>query len=208
MHFLQIVDDRNTKNVVREKCIESVKRFITKKDKHIIKEIKYNQDIVYMINESDKIRFTFAKEHDDLFYIDTDCFLSALPAEEQINKKKILMGETITDQGNVFDIFLFYVNGNKEFFLKNYEALTKKHNSFSVSPEQLQLLSNNSLPYDSLSYCHYSLTSLEININKQFQMIQNRLIDAEKEINAYRNSIQSMVSTVELYNRLRQDQNK
>lgn len=208
MHILQIVDDRKNRNVLREKCIESVKRFVTEKDNYIVKEIKYTQDISLMIHTTDKIRFAFAKEHNDLLYVDTDCFLSALPTEEQMKKQKIVIGETMTENGPMKDIFLFYVNGQKEFFLKNYEALTEKRSSFSLSQQQLHLFSGKIIPYDSLSYCHYSLTSLEININQQFNIITNRLVEAEKEINAYRNAIQGMVQTVELYNKLREKQGK
>jgi hypothetical protein len=202
MHILQIIDNRKTKNVIREKCIKSVKRFVTDKDTYILKEIEYNQDISSMIHTTDKIRFAFAKEHDDLLYIDTDCFLSALPAEIELKSKKIIMGETATLDGLKPDIFLFYVNNQKNFFLRNYEKLIEKHGEFSVSPKQLQLFADYT-PYNPLSYSHHSLTSLEININKHYNSLSQRLVEAEKEINSYRNAIQGMVQTVELYNKLR-----
>lgn len=207
MHILQIIDDRKTKNLVREKCIESVKRFITDKDSYILKEIQYNADVSIMINEADKYRFAFAKEHSDLLYVDTDCFLSALPTENELKSKKIIMGETITTDGPKPDIFLFYVNGQKDFFLRNYERLIAKHGGYSISPEQLQLFSNYT-PYDPLSYSHHSLTSLEVNINRHYNLLSSRLIESEKEINSYRNAIQGMVQTVELYNKLRDKQGK
>lgn len=207
MHILQIIDDRKIQNVVREKCIASVKRFVTEKDTYILKEIKYNTNISEMINEADKYRFAFAKEHSDLLYVDTDCFLSALPTEIELKSKKIIMGETVTLDGPKPDIFLFYVNDQKDFFLRNYERLIAKHGGYSISSEQLQLFTNYT-PYDPLAYSHHSLTSLEVNINRHYNLLSSKLIESEKEINSYRNAIQGMVQTVELYNKLREKQGK
>lgn len=204
MYFLQIVDDRKTKNAIREKCMESVKRFVDKKDKYEVKEVRYNSDAAAMVNEMDKIRFAYAKEHDDLLYVDSDCFLVSLPTEEQIKKNEIIMGEIITDQGDpIVDTFLFYVNGQSRFFLNNYDALIKPHQSISISPEKLQLFKNRSTPFDQMAYSYHSLTSIESTVNQQFKAVLDRLTEAEKEIAAYRNYIQSMVSTAELYNKLR-----
>ena len=204
MYFLQIVDGRKTKNAIREKCMESVKRFVDKKDKYEVKEVRYNSDAAAMVNEMDKIRFAYAKEHDDLLYVDSDCFLASLPTEEQIKKNEIIMGEIITDQGDpIVDTFLFYVNGQSRFFLNNYDALIKPHQSISISPEKLQLFKNRSTPFDQMAYSYHSLTSIESTVNQQFKAVLDRLTEAEKEIAAYRNYIQSMVSTAELYNKLR-----
>lgn len=201
MHILQIVDSRKAKNVLREKCMASVKRFVTDKDSYTVKEIPYNTNVVEMIHEADKIRFSYAKEYDDLLYVDTDCFLSALPSEEQISKKKVVIGET---NGNI-DIFLFYVNGNRGFFQQKYDAFTRKPdpNTFSVSLETLALLKNICIPYDNLSYCHYSLTSLEVSINKQLNPILSRMKSQEKEINAYRSGIQNMNVIAQTFDELR-----
>lgn len=203
MYFLQIIDDRKTKNVIREKCMESVKRFVTGNDGYLVKEIKYDPNPVSMLKEIDTIRFSYAKEHNDLFYVDTDCFLAALPSENQLKLKKIVVGGNVAEDGSIDTMCIFYVNGQKDFFLKNYDSLIKTYDSFGLSPEQRILLSGNTISYDNMSYCHFSFTSLEININKQFKIISDRLTDAEKEVNAYRNSIQSMISTVELYDKLR-----
>lgn len=201
MHVLQIVDSRKTKNVLREKCMASVKRFVTDKDEYIIKEILYKSDVSEMIHEADKIRFYFAKEYDDLLYVDTDCFLSALPTEKVLSMKKVITGET---NGNA-DIFLFYVNGNKAFFQEKYEVFTQKPEpgSFSVSAGALALLQNKSVPYDNLSYCHYSLTSLELSINKQLNTFVSRIKSQEKEINAYRSGIQNLNVIAQTFDELR-----
>lgn len=206
MYFLQIVDDRKTKNVIREKCMESVKRFVNKKDKYEVKEVRYNSDAAAMVNEMDKIRFAYAREHDDLLYVDSDCFLVSLPTEEQMKKNEIIMGEAMTGQESIVDTFLFYVNGQSGFFLNNYEALIKPHQSVNISPEQLQLFKNRSIPFDQMAYSYHSLMSIESTVNNQLKVILDRLTEAEKEIAAYRNSIQSMVSTAELYNKLREKQ--
>lgn len=203
MVFLQIVDDRKIKNVTREKCMESVKRFVTEEDSYIVKEIRYNQDCPTMIIDADKIRFSYAQEYNDLFYVDTDCFLCALPSEENINSGKIIIGEVISDSGPVIDSFLFYVNGNKEFFLQNYKVLTEQRVLSCFSPKQLMVFDNMTVPYEPMSYSYYSLSDLEMKINQQFNILSNRLIEAEKEINSYRNAIQGMVSTTELYDKLR-----
>lgn len=208
MHFLQIIDNQRTKNPLREKCIESVKRFVTEKDTYTIKEISYDPDFQKMIYETDQIRFSFAKEYNDLFYIDTDCFLCALPTEEEIEQNKIIMGETITADGPIMNTFLFYVNNQKEFFLENYEKLIEKRNRFSLSQKQYQLFLNKTIPFEPFSYYHFSLLNLEIEINRQYNVLSNRLIEYEKEINSYRNAIQGMVQTVELYNKLREKQGK
>jgi hypothetical protein len=205
MYFLQIVDNRNTKNVIREKCMSSVKRFVTDKDTYTVKEIPYSLNAAQMIHESDKIRFFYAKEHDDLLYVDTDCFLSALPTEKEMSKKKVITGETAGSA----DIFLFYVNGNRAFFRDNYETFTRKPDPgiFSVSREALSLLQKMSVPYDSLSYCHFSLTSLEASINKQLSVYTNHIKSLEKEINAYRGGIQNLDVIAQTFDELRTKDN-
>jgi hypothetical protein len=201
MYVLQIVDSRKAKNVIREKCMASVKRFVTEKDTYTVKEIAYNPNVTEMVHESDYIRFTYAKEFDDLLYVDTDCFLSALPTEDQMSTNKVITGET---NGNA-DIFLFYVNGNKNFFRDKYEEFIRKPEagSFSVPLETLTSLKNISIPYDNLSYCHFSLTSLELSINKQLNVFTSQIKSQEKEINAYRSGIQNLNVIAQTFDELR-----
>lgn len=201
MYFLQIIDDRKTKNVLREKCMASVKRFVAESDTYTVREISYNPDVTEMIHQADTIRFDYAKEHDDLLYVDSDCFLSALPTKKQMSEGKIITGET---NGNT-DIFLFCVNGNKSFFHENYDILTQKPQpgNFSIPLNALHLLKNKSIPYDNLSYCHYSLTSLEVSINKQLNAFSNHIKSQEKEINAYRSAMQNMNVIAQTFDELR-----
>ncbi|MGD9211481.1 MAG: hypothetical protein PVI90_11920 [Desulfobacteraceae bacterium] len=201
MYVLQIVDNRNAKNVIREKCMASVKRFVTEKDTYTVKEIAYNPNVADLVHESDIIRFTYAKEYDDLLYVDTDCFLSALPTKEQMSTKKVIAGET----NGKADIFLFYVNGNKSFFREKFEDFTRKPEAgtFSVPLGALTSLQSNSVPYDNLSYCHFSLTSLELSINKQLNVLTNQIKSQEKEINAYRSGIQNLNVIAQTFDELR-----
>lgn len=205
MHFLQIVDNRRQQNVIREKCMASVKRFVSDSDTYTVKEIAYNSNVAEMIHEADKIRFTYAKGYDDLIYVDTDCFLSALPNETQVQKKMVVAGET---NGNA-DIFLFYVNGNSTFFKENYDVLTRvpKPNAFSVSQEALALLKTICIPYDNLSYCHYSFTSLEVAINKEINAVLGRKNALEKELNAYRGGLQNLNVIAQTFDELRIKEN-
>lgn len=206
MLFLQIVDDRKTKNLMREKCMVSVKRLVTENDEYIVKEILYSNDFTAMFNEIDKIRFTFAKERDDLFYVDADCFIFALPTVDQL-ENKVVFGETISESGPIIDSFLFYVNGRKDIFQQKYETLIKKKDIPGLSPLQRESLAGAYVSYDPFSYCHLSLTSLEISLNKQFTFLTNKINGYEKEINAYRTELQNMNNTAQLFDELRQKDN-
>lgn len=206
MYFLQIVDSTNVKNAFRQKCIESVKRFVTNDDSYVLKEIKFNVDQSVMINEIDKIRFSYAREFDDLFYIDTDCFLSNRP--EISAKDKVIVGETVSEDGVAPDMFMFYVNGRKDFFAQNYNTLIEKRTVYNLLEHQIQLLSGETGSFDRLSYFHMSLSNIELSINQQLNIFSNKIIEQEKEINAYRNAIQGMKTTIDLFDDLRKRENK
>ena len=209
MHFLQIVDDRKGKNHIREKCIASVKNFVTESDTYTVKEIHY-ADTITMAAEIDKIRISFAREHDDLLYVDNDCFLSALPNEIQMQSEKIIIGGNDTSIDNfVPNTFLFYVNGNKDFFIENYDLLLQRtpDNLFNLSPKQIQLFRRLSIPYDPFSYCHFSLPEIEYSLSKQFNAFIEQIKMVEEEVDSYRSAIQNLNKTVQLFDQLRKKEN-
>lgn len=199
MNVLQIVDDRKTRNSLREKCMESVKRFVTENDTYTVKGVSYNTDINAMIDEMDKIRFSYAKGYDDLLYVDADCFLVSLPSEEQLKKEKIIIGQTETTNGPVFDPFLFYVNGKKDFFQANYEKLLRR---------EYTAFQDNVIAYAQFSYYHLSLMNIEFSVNNQLRAYIERIESCEKEISSYRSGIQNLINTAQLFDDLkRKDKN-
>lgn len=193
MNILQIIDDRKTRNGLREKCMESVKRFVTEKDTYTVKEVPYNADITVMLKRIDEIRFSYAKAYDDLLYVDSDCFLASLPSEDQLKKKKIIMGQTEMTSGSGFDPFLFYVNRQKAFFDANYEKLLKREYTFQ----------DNAIAYAPFSYCHLSLMNIEFSVNNQLRAYVERIQACEKEINTYRSGIQSLINSAQLFDDLK-----
>lgn len=202
MYFLQIVDTRKQDRLIRGKCMESVKRFVTGSDTYTVKEVQYNNDPAAMIKEIDKIRFTFAKEYDDLLYVNPDCFLFALPTTEQLNEDKIIIAETIVDNKPSIDTFLFYVNGQKTFFAEHYEELIESHSPFSLSSKQIRILSDNCIQYEPFTYSYYSFMELETSINNQFTVFAKQIQGFQKEVNAYRVAMQNVVNTMQLYDDL------
>lgn len=193
MNILQIIDDRKTRNGLREKCMESVKRFVTEKDTYTVKEVPYNADITVMLKGIDEIRFSYAKAYDDLLYVDSDCFLVSLPSEDQLKKKKIIMGQTEMTSGSGFNPFLFYVNGQKDFFDANYEKLLKREYTFQ----------DNAIAYAPFSYCHLSLMNIEFSVNNQLRAYVERIQACEKEINTYRSGIQNLINSAQLFDDLK-----
>lgn len=190
--------------------MESVRRFVIDDDEYIVKEIPYNNNAFVMVAEMDKIRFAYAKEFDDLLYVDTDCFLADLPNETQLKTDEIIMGETITNTGRMKDVFLFYVNGRKDFFQTNYEKLLQRPSDyiFSLSPNQAQLFNGNSIVYEPLSYCHFPLPGIEYSVNQQFNILAEHIKAQEKEINAFRSAVQNINTIANTFDELRNKDKK
>lgn len=201
IHYLQITDDRK-QSPLRRKCIDSLKAIVRDGiDTYELICCPWYDDPLKMVRIAEDIRFDKAKTISNLCYVDTDCFIheAFIPPEDN----KPYFGEYAYNDSDpgLPDIFYFFVNGNTNYFIKNFLNRNKPSDKYTINMQHLRELTNFGLiPNKSYVHC-YSTTNVLVEMMKA-EKPKAFNID-QLELASMKKTLEQMIMNFNVFNELR-----
>lgn len=207
MHYLQISDEREL-SPLRKRCVQSVKDVMVDGDTYEMINIKTADNIANMAYESDKIKFQKAKEIKDLCYVDTDCFIhKALDVSKLKENTPYFCAYTYHGTDTLYpDVYYFYVNGNCDFFKKNFGDDVISPSKYGVSPNLLMNLKGMEL-IDQHDYIHMYETLRKMVDNEKNAPTMKLMKKYESLLRKLSTHVQMSVTDIQEFNEAMSDRN-
>jgi hypothetical protein len=204
IHYIQIVDNRDTLTPLRKKCMASLKDKIRPEDTYEVITVEYDPDPRKMIRLVDSIKLSKAMEILNLCVVDTDCFVSKPLHELNIVEDTPYFGMyDFNDQNSMPDIFYFFVNDCPYYFRRFLNPdVIKNEGGYSVNIQSLRALKDfEYIPDD--TYLHTYETMSEVVIQQKMADLAKTFESDRMELVMLRKSVEQMAMVMKTYENLR-----